>query len=147
MYLKTLLDYNKNPKKSKQKLSTHFFKPYSTPSAFIRGLYYPIDALFEDTIPNLILTTYLIGEAIFHAFSTLGSLLLFQGKQASVEGKNSLNSLCLATVSFAIAMLAPILEAARFFTRWGATVAGNLPIPAPASKKTSEEADGMSMRA
>jgi hypothetical protein len=147
MYLRTLLNYNKNPKKSNQQLSAHFFRPYSTPSAFVRGIFYPIDALFEDTIPSLILTTYLIGEAIFHAFSSLGSLLLLQGKEASCEGKNSVNSLFLATATFALAMLAPILEAARFFTRWGATVAQNLPKPAPESKNTSEENNAMSMRA
>ena len=145
MYLKTLLSYKQNPNDASQQLRSHFFRPYANRSAFVCGIFYPIDALFEHTIPNLILTTYLIGQSIFHAFSCLGSLLLLQGDSFLSESQNTVNALFSATVVFALAMLSPLLEAARFFTRWGATVASNLPTHFDQEHNTQKQPTSLSL--
>lgn len=138
MYLQTMFEYGDRPKHTQDRLRTHFFKPYANPSSFARGLFYPIDAVFEDTIPNLILTTYLIGQTLFHTFACLGNVLILQGKNASAEGKKVLNSLFVATATLALAFLAPLFEAARFFTRWGATIADSLSPPTSSVSITVE---------
>lgn len=124
MYLQTILTQRKTPQALKKHFHEHFFKPYENTNAFARGFFYPLEALFEETLPNLVLSLHFIGQALISSVTTLGYLLL--AKNVTEEGRNALNALALSALTLLTAAFAPIFEAARFFTRWGATLQASL---------------------
>jgi hypothetical protein len=126
IYLETLFTHHKKPTLLREQLHQHFFKPYEDLSAFTQGLFYPLEALFQETLPSLVLSLHFVGQALFTASRTLGFLLLAHFKECGKERDNTLNALLLATLSLINAVLAPVFEAVRFLTRWGATVAAQL---------------------
>lgn len=126
MYLRQILSYYETPEAFKPICRDHFFKPYENTNAFTRGLFYPIEALFEETLPNVIFGLHFIGQALISTGTMLAYLFLGQ-KKSIIEEKNQIqNALTLSALSLVIAVLAPILEAIRFFTRWSATLKANL---------------------
>ncbi len=128
MYLQTLLEHHKNPRLLRDKLHQHFFKPYENVGALTQGFFYPLEAIFEETLPNLVLSLYFTGQALTSTFATLG-LFLLGNKKETIERKNhTLNALLLSTLTLVTAILGPLLEAMRFFTRWSASLKINLSI-------------------
>jgi len=126
MYLQTFLKHKNNSKEIRYQLYQHFFKPYGNIGSFTHGFFYPLEAIFEETLPNLILSVYFAGQAFLNTFTSLGYFLMGQTKEAAREKNNSLNAIVLSIATFVTALLAPVLEAVRFFTRWGASVAFNV---------------------
>jgi hypothetical protein len=136
MYLETLTEGMKRPKDAQKKLGMHFFKPYAAPLDLVAGAFGPVDALFSDSVPNVFYSILYIGNAIINTLAGIGNLLLAHGKQSLNNFSHAVTSMFLATIAASLIILAPLFEAARFFTRWGATLVDSFSKP-----KTTDTAE------
>lgn len=126
IYLTRILECQHTPHLLKKQLHSHFFKPYPDINAFGLGMFYPLEAIFEETLPSLVVSLHFIGQMCLSFSATIGFLLLGKTQEMRQESREMMNALMIAGLAAFLALIAPLVETVRFFTRWAGSIKHSL---------------------